>query len=158
VILAFLREHGFEEAEITVGAPAIEDKQAIGNYDAARNQLRYSATRTLTVYTEDPPAVRAATKDLLSLGKAGVVLSQANYGEQTQYLFTGLNEIKPEMVEEATRNARKVAEEFARDSDSRLGKIKQALQGQFSIVDRDSNNPHIKNVRVVNTIEYYLSD
>ena len=62
------------------------------------------------------------------------------------------------MVEEATRNAREVAEEFARDSDSRLGKIRQARQGQFSIADRDSNNPHIKKVRVVNTIEYYLSD
>jgi hypothetical protein len=69
-----------------------------------------------------------------------------------------LNEIKPEMVEEATRNAREVAQKFAADSDSKLGKIRRASQGQFSISARDANNPHIKIVRVVSTIEYYLSD
>ena len=62
------------------------------------------------------------------------------------------------MIEEATRNARSVAEKFAADSDSRLGKIRQANQGQFSISDRDANTPHIKRVRIVSTIEYYLSD
>jgi len=62
------------------------------------------------------------------------------------------------MIEEATTQAREVAEKFAKDSKSRLGKIKRASQGQFSIGDRDRNNPHIKKVRVVSTIEYYLSD
>jgi hypothetical protein len=51
-----------------------------------------------------------------------------------------------------------VAQKFAEDSDSRLGKIRQAAQGQFSIEPRDTNNPHIKKVRVVSTVEYYLSD
>jgi len=69
-----------------------------------------------------------------------------------------LNDIKPAMIEEATRNAREVAEKFAADSSSTLGKIKLARQGQFSITDRDQNNPHIKKVRVVSTIAYYLSD
>ena len=62
------------------------------------------------------------------------------------------------MIEAATRNAREVAKKFAQDSDSRLGKIRRASQGQFSIDDRDSNTPHIKKVRVVSTVEYYLSD
>ena len=62
------------------------------------------------------------------------------------------------MVEEATKNARAVAEKFAADSHSRLGKIKRASQGQFSISDRDRNNPHIKKIRVVSTVEYYLAD
>ena len=62
------------------------------------------------------------------------------------------------MIEEATRNAREVATTFAQDSESRLGKIKTANQGQFSIEDRDSNTPHIKKVRVVSTVQYYLSD
>jgi hypothetical protein len=62
------------------------------------------------------------------------------------------------MVEEATTKARKVAEKFAKDSNSKLGKIKRATQGQFSINNRDKNNPHIKKIRVVSTIEYYLSD
>lgn len=157
-ILEFLKRHGFQEDEITVNAPAVNDKQAIGNYDPAKIQFRYSATQTVTVYTHQPERVREATRDLLSLGKAGIALSQSGYRQGAQFLFSGLNTIKPEMVEEATRKAREVAEEFARDSNSRLGKIKQARQGQFSIVDRDSNNPHIKKVRVVNTIQYYLSD
>ena len=69
-----------------------------------------------------------------------------------------LNENKPEIIEEATRKAREVAEKFSSDSQSKLGKIKKASQGQFSISDRDKNNPHIKKVRVVTTVEYYLSD
>jgi hypothetical protein len=80
------------------------------------------------------------------------------YGNQTEYLFTRLNEIKPEMIEEATRNAREVALKFAEDSQSSLGKIKRASQGQFSISARDTNNPHVKRIRVVSTVEYYLSD
>jgi hypothetical protein len=62
------------------------------------------------------------------------------------------------MVEEATRRAREVGIKFAEDSNSRLGKIRKASQGQFSIQPRDTNNPHIKTVRVVSTVEYYLSD
>jgi hypothetical protein len=62
------------------------------------------------------------------------------------------------MIEEATKNARAVAEKFARDSNSKLGKIKSASQGEFSIEDRDSYTPYIKQVRVISTVEYYLSD
>jgi hypothetical protein len=62
------------------------------------------------------------------------------------------------MIEEATRNARAAAEKFAKDSESKLGKIKSASQGQFSISDRDANSPHIKVVRVVSTVEYLLRD
>jgi len=102
--------------------------------------------------------VRESKKDLIRLGKAGLALSEGGYRSRTEYIFSGLNEIKPGMVEEATRKAREVAEKFAQDSNSELGKIKRARQGQFSITDRDSNNPHIKKVRVVNTVEYYLSD
>jgi hypothetical protein len=89
------------------------------------------------------------------------LVEEATYtatASQTEFLFTGLNRIKPDMIQEATRNAREVAEKFAKDSDSRLGKIKQARQGQFSITDRDSNTAHIKKVRVVSTITYYLVD
>ena len=74
------------------------------------------------------------------------------------FIFSKLNDLKPEMIEEATKNARAVAEKFAEDSKSRLGKIKSASQGQFSVEDRDSSTPHIKQVRVVSTVEYYLSD
>ena len=69
-----------------------------------------------------------------------------------------INEIKPEMVEEATKKAKEVAEKFALDSKSRVGKIRSATQGLFTITDRDQNTPEIKKVRVVTTISYYLKD
>jgi hypothetical protein len=97
-------------------------------------------------------------KKLAELGKEGVVLTEGGYQNTTEYIFTRLNEIKPSMVEEATTKAREVADKFAKDSNSKLGKIKKARQGQFSINNRDKNNPHIKKIRVVSTIEYYLSD
>lgn len=110
------------------------------------------------MFTGDIDAVRAAGRELLELGKAGVVLNQDNFELRTQYLFSGLNAIKPAMIEEATRNGREVAAKFAADSESQLGKLKSARQGQFTIDDRDSNNPHIKKLRVVSTLEYYLVD
>ena len=79
-----------------------------------------------------------------------------DYRFNVNYEFTNLNEIKPAMIEEATRNARTAAEKFAKDSDSRLGKIRNASQGQFSITNRDENTPYIKTVRVVTTVNYYL--
>ncbi len=157
MVIEFLTARGFVESEITVGAPAITDKQA-QSYGNENVRFRFLGQQVITVYTKKIDAVRAANRELLELGKAGVVFSQENYELKTQYLFQGLNEIKPEMVEEATRNARVVAEKFAGDSESRLGKIKSAAQGQFTVEDRDSNNPHIKRVRVVSTIEYYLAD
>jgi len=148
---------GVTESEITRDAPVVVDKvaQQWGN-DTAR--FRYSATQTLTVYSQEVEKVRATRGAVADLGKAGIVFSGNDFNSITEYLFTGLNEIKPAMVEDATRNAREVAEKFAADSQSTLGKIKRARQGQFSINDRDRNNPHIKKVRVVSTVEYYLSD
>ena len=95
---------------------------------------------------------------LSQLGKKGIVFTANDYEAQTEYIFTRLNEVKPEMVEEATREAREVAQKFATDSQRALGNIKRASQGQFSITARDKNNPHIKSIRRVSTVEYYLSD
>ena len=78
--------------------------------------------------------------------------------KRVKYDYTGLNDIKPQMIEEATKNARAAAVKFAKDSDSELGKIKRAYQGQFSIEDRDANTPYIKRIRVVTTIDYSLED
>jgi hypothetical protein len=156
-VRAFLTLRGFDEGEISIGAPGISDRLAQA-YGEPNVKFRYSVSRVITVFTDKIDAVRGAGRELLELGKAGIVFSQDNYEFRTQYLFNGLNTIKPEMIEEATRNGREVAEKFAEDSASRLGKIRTARQGQFSIDDRDSNNPHIKNVRVVSTLEYYLVD
>lgn len=157
-ILAFLRQQGFDSSEITVSAPAITDKLAQQYGNPSEMGLRYVANQSVTVYTPNVDLVRSSIHKLAELGKKGVVLSGQEYQAQTEYLFTKLNDIKPEMIEEATRAAREVAEKFAKDSLSKLGKIKTANQGQFTITDRDSNTPHIKKVRVVATVEYYLSD
>lgn len=156
-VLKFLSDAGFEDQEISVAAPAITDRQAQA-YGDAQARFRYSATQTVTVYTSRVSEVLGVATRLIDLGKSGIVLSGDDYQARTQYLFTGLNDLKPEMIEEATRNAREVAQKFAADSDSRLGKIKTAYQGQFSIEDRDGTTPHIKKVRVVSTVQYYLAD
>jgi uncharacterized protein len=156
-VRAFLTLRGFDDGEISIGSPNITDRLAQG-YGDPNVRFRYAVSQVVTVFTTKIDAVRSAGRELLELGKAGIVFNQDNYEFRTQYLFNGLNDIKPSMIEEATRNAREVAQKFAEDSDSRLGKIRSARQGQFSISDRDSNNPHIKNVRVVSTLEYYLAD
>ena len=154
----FLVESGFQEAEISVSVPAILDKQAHGYTDSTTMKFRYSGTSIITVYTGNVSLVRQTMGRVTDLGKQGLAIVGQDYEAKTEFLFTRLNDIKPAMIEEATQNAREVAEKFAQDSKSTLGKIKKAQQGQFSITDRDSKTPYIKRVRVVSTIEYYLSD
>lgn len=154
----FLVAQGIARDEISFATPSITDKSANQYGGGNRPEFRYTAQQTVTVYSRDIVNVRQVMGHLSELGKQGIVITGASYEAQTEYLFTRLNDIKPEMVEEATRKAREVAEKFAEDSQSSLGKIKRASQGQFSIRARDTNNPHIKKVRVVSTVEYYLSD
>lgn len=157
-IINFLTGQDIKREDITIGTPAITDKSAQQYGNQNRAEFRYTGMQTVTVYSEAIDAVRQVMGKLSELGKQGIVLTGNNYQSQTEYLFTRLNEIKPAMIEDATRKAREVAQKFAQDSDSQLGKIRKASQGQFSIRPRDKNNPHIKKVRVVSTIEYYLSD
>lgn len=154
----FLTTRGVKASAISISTPSITDKSAQQYGSQNRAEYRYTGVQTVTVYSDDIDTVRRAMSELSELGKQGIVLTGNNYGSQPDYLFTRLNEIKPAMVEEATQNAREVAQKFAADSDSTLGKIKNASQGQFSISPRDRNNPHIKKIRVVSTVEYYLSD
>lgn len=157
IIVGFLKQKGFSDDEITVSAPAITDKQTEGSGTEAY-KYRYTGKAVITVYSKKVDAVRKAAQGLVELGQQGIVLAGEDYASKTEFLFTRLNELKPAMIEEATRNAREVAVKFAKDSESRLGKIKNASQGQFSIEDRDSTTTFIKKVRVVATVEYYLSD
>jgi hypothetical protein len=157
-IREFLMENGLTEDEISVSVPAITDKSAQSYGDVTNAQFRYVASQSVTVYSSNIEVARKVMNSLSTLGKKGIVFSGADYRTSIEYLFTRLNEVKPDMIEEATTKAREVALKFAEDSQSRLGKIKRASQGQFSIGVRDANNPHIKKVRVVSTIEYYLAD
>lgn len=157
-IREFLINNGIQEHNISISSPAITDRSAQQYGRGEPPPFRYTAIQTVTVYSENVVGVRSVMGKLNTLGKKGIVFTGGDYQSKTVYLFSQLNEVKPAMIEEATTKAREVAKKFAEDSESKLGKIKRASQGQFSIAPRDKNNPHIKKVRVVSTVEYYLSD
>lgn len=157
-LLQFLKQNGFSENEITMNAPMVHDKlsnQYGGNLDGG---YRYILSQTISIYSNQVNKARKAMVALEELGKEGITFKADPYGNDIEYIYSGLNSIKPQMLKEATLNARMAAKTFADDSKSKLGKIKNAAQGQFSIYDRDKNTPHIKKVRVVSTVEYYLND
>lgn len=153
-IIEFLNKGGIKAEEISVSLPSVSDKFS-ENYVDVNRVYRYVASCTITVCSQDVDKVLAVMNRQNELLAKGIVLS-TEWDSKPQFTFGGLNEIKPQMIEEATKNARAAADKFAKDSDSKLGKIKTANQGQFSITDRDSNTPQEKKVRVVTSIEYYL--
>lgn len=128
---------------------------------------RYVVSQTVLVRSQDVDRVLAASARVGELVESGVVLSssRSGYGPSgPTFLFTRLNDLKPGMIAAATANAREAAEQFAKDSRSSLGGIRQANQGVFVILPRDQvggipeESQPLKTVRVVTTVEYYLKD
>ena len=158
VIVDFLTSNGIPQEEITVAPASVTDLQAERYGYNNEDPFRYKAVSVVTVASDKIELVRSLMNKQGDLLKKGVVIAGDDYQFQTVFSFNGLNDIKPEMVAEATKNARATAQKFAEDSDSKIGKIRSASQGQFSISNRDQNTPHIKVVRVVTTIEYSLKD
>ena len=155
----FLLNGGLTEKDISLLPPQVMDFHAHKySYDKEQRPLRYRVEATLLVRTKNIPLIKKLMEKSSELINEGIVIIQADYQRSTEFLFTGLNAIKPEMIEEATKNARKAAEQFAKDSGSTVGKIRNARQGLFTITDRDKNSPDRKNVRVVTTVEYFLVD
>ena len=154
IVLSFLKESGITDNEIVISAPAVTDRLA-QSYIPDNIQFRYQAEAVITVISPQVEKVIELMGKQIELMKDGVIISD-EYSYQTQFEYTALNDIKPAMVEEATRNARAVAQKFAEDSDCKLGNIKQATQGQFSITS-DETTPQIKNIRVVTTVKYALN-
>ena len=153
----FLSSYGVTEEEISVNAPEMEDNRAVSYSNNAVDN--YVVTSVGTVYSDNVDLVIELRNRVGELIEQGVPIGTAgSWTNPTVFSFNGLNDIKPGMIEEATANARAAAQKFAKDCDSRLGKIKTASQGQFTISDRDSNTPYIKNVRVVTSVTYYLDD
>lgn len=155
ILSAYLRENGIAADEITFSAPIVTDTRT--EY-GERKPYNYSVKMTVTVCTGKVDIVRGLISRQGDLMGKGIVTVSNEWENNVQYSFNGLNDIKPEMIAEATANARIAAEQFAKDSDSRLGKIRRAAQGQFSISDRDENTPYIKVVRVVTSVDYLLKD
>ena len=157
-VIDFLKEKGIAEKEICESAIQVSDRQA-DSYDQNNVLYRYKATSVITVTSSQVELIRKIMQSQSELMKMGIALVTEEYGTNiVKYEFTGLNKIQPDMIEESTKNARATAEKFAKDSESKLGKIRSASQGQFSIDNRDSNTPYIKRIRVVSTIEYYIED
>lgn len=156
-IVQFLKQKGIDASEISINAPEIIDLKA-ERYNSNPTPYRYNVTSVITVTSTKVELVRQMISEQSELLKQGIAITSGDYRYNVQYEFTGLNDVKPQMIEEATQNARAAAVKFAKDSDSKLGKIKRANQGQFSISDRDANTPYIKRIRVVTTIDYLLED
>jgi hypothetical protein len=135
--------------------PQITDTQSLPYYDAGRGrEYRYIAVTRITLRSNDIPGVKKAMEKAGQLVSAGIAIGEDS---STRFSFTKLNDIKPEMIAEATKNAREAAEQFARDSGSEVGAIRRATQGYFTIEDRDAGSPDFKVVRVVTTIDFFLS-
>lgn len=156
-IVAFLKSNGIQDNEIMINAPEVNDMQA-DSYGGRDIPYRYNVTTVVVVTSSQVEKVQKLMEKQTDLMRQGIAIVAGDYRYNTQYEFSDLNKIKPDMVADATKNARAAAEKFAMDSRSTLGKIKSASQGQFSIEDRDQYTPYIKNVRVVSTIVYYLKD
>ena len=153
IIVKFLTSNGIDPSEISVNPPDTYNRES-NQYASGSFNYNFSINCTVTVTTSKVDKVRELLARQGDLLKEGIPFSNS----YINYQFTELNDIKPEMIAEATKNAREAAQKFAADSDSRLGKIKTASQGQFSIEDSDSSTPFMKKVRVVSTIVYYLED
>jgi len=159
----FLRESGVSDDQVTVQAFRVRDAEA-ERYGGGPITNRFIITQTLMVRSEDPESLQAASQRVGELVEAGVVLTSGQeYGPGgPTFLFTRLNDLKPEMLAEATARAREAAEEFASASGGRVGKIRRANQGVFQILPRDpapgqqEENQLFKTVRVVTTVEYLL--
>lgn len=156
-VLAFLEERGFAPAEYSLSSPRVTDREAQGGRMRGDGGDRYVAEQTMTLRSAKITPVKVAMQQSGELIREGVALVRS-YEYNTTFLYTALDTIKPAMIAEATKDARKAAEQFARDSGSRVGAIRNAQQGFFDIQDRDAFSPEIKKVRVVTTVQYFLED
>ena len=164
-VYAFLRRHHIDSAQAELQGLDVNDAYANMFGSERQPQARYVVTQTLMVRSPGVDVVLAATGRVGELVSAGVVLSSSRTGfgpSGPTFLFTKLNDLKPSMLAEAAANARQAAEQFANDSHSHLGGIRQANQGLFVIMPRnqapgvDEGTEVQKTVRVVSTVQYYL--
>lgn len=155
-IRGFLTSAGFKDDEIVVSPPRLEDRWAY-SYGDNRPLERYRYSNTVTLRTGKVTEALAALRRSGDIVAKGVMLNTDD-GGGPNFDYTKLNDIKPALIAEATSNARKSAEQFAKDSGARIGGIRNANQGVISIENRDAGSPQIKKIRVVTTVDYFLKD
>ena len=152
----YLLKYGLTESDFTVQAPAITDT-SLENFHSTQPKYQYVAKEVILVRSDKIAAVKNAQEHSLELMGDDILVSQ-DFDGRVVYEFTHLNSIKPDMIGEATKNARVAAEQCARDSGSSVGKILRAAQGGFSIEDAATGLEEKKKVRVVTTVDYFLID
>jgi hypothetical protein len=108
------------------------------------------------ITTLDSSGFRNAVEEVKSKIESELIKEEVIVNIYNSYEYNGLNDIKPSMIAESLENARNAADEFAKNSRSRIGKMRTASQGYFEVEDLDENTPQIKKIRVVTTVEYYL--
>lgn len=152
-----VREHllsmGFEDEDISQGSISVSDNWD-SYYGDHRPEYKYTLSTSLIVSTDNVDLVVACQGKESDLLKEGIIVTSNSWN--LDYQYNGLSELKPSMIEEATRNARAVAQKFAEDAQCSLGSIRRASQGQFSI-ENDEYQPWMKHVRVVTTVDYFLN-
>ena len=151
IIMEKLRSAGFKDDELKVGNASYDDRYTYAN-DVSQITFRYQANQTITVFSKNLDLVRKVQQTL----ETDLVNQTILASSWADYQFLGLNQIKPAMIAESLENARAAADEFAKNSHSRIGKMRTASQGYFEVEDLDENTPQVKKVRVVTTVEYYL--
>jgi hypothetical protein len=164
-ILGFLKKNGIDTSKSELQNFEVVDAMA-DRYRSETPSSRFIVSGTLMVRVDDPRLVQVASQNVGELAQSGVVIASGSQygGGGPTYLFTKLNDSKPEMIAEATASAREAAQQFAKDSGSHLGPIRQASQGVFQILPRDpapgvaEESQSNKTVRVVTTVEYYLEN
>jgi len=143
---------GFEESDFRQGSISVSDNWS-DYYGNRRPEYHYTLNTSLIVSTDKVMKVVESQGKEAELLKEGIIVTTQKWN--LDYQFNGLPELKPSMIEEATQNARAVAQKFADDAHCRLGSIRRASQGQFSI-EADEYQPWVKRVRVVTTVDYFL--
>lgn len=157
----FALDSGLDESEIQQGATQVIDLFAREYRPNGAAQSRYIVQSGLMIETVKTQTVFNMTTQIGDLIKQGVTFMQ---NSNPTYSFTRLVDLKPEMLKEATENAREAAQQFADDSQARLGGIRNANQGIFSITAKNqimgqsSDEARDKKVRVVSTVQYFLVD
>lgn len=160
-IKKFLQDKGFNDNEINIERIETNDLMANPYRSNDANTSRFILTQSIMVKSNNVTLVEQTIPQTNKLIAQGIIFDN-NDGYSISYIFTKLNDIKPQMLAQATQNAKKAAEEFAKNSGNKVGKIRHANQGVFSILPREqSPNSYEaqeinKTVRVVSTVEYWL--
>lgn len=153
-VTAYLKAAGFDAAEVALQPPSVHDHSMDErDKDTQPPPYRFSARQSVSLRTTKVDQVKPAVAGTSQLMESGVLLAAT---DAPSYLFDRVNEIKPGMIEEATKNARLAGEQFARDSNIALGRLVNAYQGSFQIDDRDAATPERKIVRVVVSVSFEI--